>query len=128
MYLQHSAQTSSDGQVSTASEVPVVLLPTDSSYSPSIFAAKGLGSIAFHAWNTGANTISANVYGSNDASLALALWVNVGGTAINTLAASSASAKAYVEKEPGYAFYQVTVVNAAGVGTLQLRINQAGTV
>lgn len=128
MYLQHSAQTPEDGQVTTASEVAVTLIPTQSSYSPTIFAAKGLGSIAFQAWNSGANTITATVYGSNDAEAASALWVDVSGTALDTIPANSASAQTYKETAPGYAFYEVRVINAAGVGTLHLCINQAGTV
>lgn len=122
----HSAQSPTAGQVSTASEVDIVLEPTRSDGNTAIFAARGIGSIAFQCWNSGANTINGTVYASNDADEATALWIDRSGTALDALAAASASAKAYVETAPGFSFYKLTVQNAAGVGTIHVRITQQG--
>lgn len=129
MILQHSAQSAAAGVVTTgATEIDVDLLPMNSTMPAYVFPALGLGSIAFQAWNSGANTINCTVYGTNDPNFTAALWIDVSGTALDALAASAASSKVYKETAPGFAYYKVMAGNAAGVGTAHVRIQQAGSV
>lgn len=130
MLIQHSAQTPTAGTVTTgATEINVPLEPTPNHLPDYVFQALGLGPITFQAWNSGANTINCTVYGTNDnpTTTTAALWIDVSTTALDTLAASAASAKVYKETAPGFAFYKVMTGDAAGVGTAHVRIFQAGT-
>lgn len=132
--IRHSAQTPAAGTTTTGAteiDVPLVTGPqgqVDSTLPAYVFRNLAGAPISFQAWNTGANTINCTVYATNDSDLTAALWIDRSTTALDTIAASAASSKVYVESPAAFTYYKVMAGNAGGVGTAQVRIQQTSVV